>query len=190
MRTTHHVALFGRDYHFYTDDLVADEIRRGVDLIANRGINVDTVRRLLLRHCDTLAPEGAEPCTLVRDLFADGAVRARILASAGIDTGCARVVLADVSYNNLVKIGRYRDKRIELRPHERQQLCVFALWLGNGAEVGRGYDVFTTTLIDPTHRVLTRELDPQWTPERRELLKVLLRDGTSLPTALETAALL
>jgi hypothetical protein len=190
VRTTHHVALFGRDYHFDADALVADEIRRGVELLAGDGFNAHTLRRLLLRHCDTLAPEGASPCTLISDLFANDEVRTRITTAAGIETRPARSIVADVSYGNLVKVGRYRDKRIELRSHERQLLCVFALWLGDGAQVGRGYDVFTTTLDTAPQQVLTRELDPHWTPERRELLKVLLRDGTSLPTALETAVLL
>jgi hypothetical protein len=190
VKTIQTVALFGHDYHFQADNVVADEIRSGVRLFSEGGVNVDTLRRLMLRHCDTLAPEGGEPCLLVRDLFADDTVRERIRTSAGIDTGPARTVLADVSYSNLVKIGRYRERRIELRPHERQLLCMLALWLGDGAQVGRGYDVFTTALVCPAPGFASRVLDHAWTPERCELLKVLLRDGTDERGALETAALL
>jgi hypothetical protein len=190
MHTTHCVPLLGRIYRFDAERDAGDDIVRSITLLADGQGNLETVRRLLLRHCDVLAPHGSPGSSLLPDLFASPDVRSRLMRLGRIETGPSQTLLADVSYGNLVKIGQYRGSRIELRPDDKQILCVTALWLGQGVEVGRGFDVFTTTCSTLPARYASRVLPGEWSAPQQEILKTLLRDGTAPQVAMQAATLL
>jgi hypothetical protein len=190
MHTTHCVPLLGRTYRFAAERDAGDDVVRSVTMLADGQGNLDTIRRLLLRHCDILAPPGSAGSSLIPDLFAEPDVRQRLMRLGRIETGTPQTLIADVSYGNLVKIGQYRGSRIELQANEKQTLCVTALWLGQGVEVGRGFDVFTTTCPTLPAQYAARVLSGEWTSPQQEILKTLLRDGTTPQVALQAATLL
>ena len=190
MHTTHCVPLLGRTYRFDAERDAGDDIVRSITLLATGQGNLETVRRLLLRHCDVLAPHGSLGSSLLPDLFASPDVRQRLMRLGRIGTGRAQTLIADVSYSNLARIGQYRGSRIELRPDDKQILCVTALWLGQGVEVGRGFDVFTTTCSTFPAQYASRVLPGEWSAPQQEILKTLLRDGTTPQVALQAATLL
>lgn len=190
MHTTHYASFSGRTYRFDAERDAGEDIVRSVTMLADGQGNLDTIRRLLLRHCDVLAPQGSPGNSLLPDLFAAPDVRQRLMRLGQLETGTPQTLIADVSYGNLVKIGQYRGSRIELQANEKQILCVTALWLGQGVEVGRGFDVFTTTCPTLPAQYASRVLPGEWTYPQQEILKTLLRDGTTPQVALQAATLL
>lgn len=189
MRKPRELVLDGRTYEFAADPYGLKDIENSIaNLLDDTKTSIVAIRTLLLRHCDTFAPEGDEPCWLVKDLMARRDVRERIRAAGPVASTKRRLVTADVSYGRIVSIGRYLGGQMRLNTGDQAMLCTLALWLGEGVAVGRGFDVFPTDIHATLpwgfpYRVLPRDVD--WTEERQDLLRTLLRDGTGYPEALE-----
>jgi len=193
------LTVLGETYEFRTTDSTAAEISRHVDVVtdarSSQGDFLHAVRGLVLRHADNVEPEGAPRCDLVRDLLAEPRVRQRILDAGDIRTEEPAITAVDLSYGQLVSIGGYANGKMRYTPLQARTLLTVAVWLGEGATIGRGYE-----LVESRHRMPAEVLNVYRKPmkvlpatlgtEQLETLRTLLRDGMHLHEALEAASLL
>jgi hypothetical protein len=193
------LTVLGETFEYQAPDSTAGEITRAVEELLDPGTppqNVfPAVRSLLLRHADTIEPEGAPRCDLVRRVFADEQVRNRIADHGGLVADTPALTAVDLSYGQLVSLGSYDQGRMRYTPLQAKTIYTIATWIGEGAIVGRGYELVESRYRLPVeslnvYRKPTRVLDAAMAVERRETLRTLLRDGMPLHEALETSALL
>jgi hypothetical protein len=191
------LTVLGETFEYNAVPSTAAEIAEHVEhvLAGLDGKFFHSLRSLILRHADTIEPEGAPRCDLVRRVFGEPSVRARILERGQITTEETRLVAVDLSYGQLVSLGSYQDRRMRYTPAQSKTLHVLALWIADGVTVGRGYELVESSYHLPVevinvYRKPVVNLDRSLGHEQRETLRILLRDGMEPRQALETSALL
>ena len=193
------LTVHGETYHFHAADSTAAEIAEHIKTVTAAHSKPRefflAVRGLILRQTDNIEPEGAPRCDLVRDVFAEDAVKRRIVEEGGLTPDTPATTVVDLSYGQLLSFGRYEKGRMIYTPTQAKTLLTVAVWLAEGATIGRGYEIIDSSYRLPAEAVnvyrrpaIVLPLDTS--AECREALRTLLRDGMGLREAFETATLL
>jgi len=184
-RTTCRLTVRGETFTYQAAEEVANEIEHAARVVLGEtpGGLFDAMRKLILRQIDTIEPEGSPSCPVASRVFADPAVRARIQQAAGITDEATAVFAVDLTYTNIVRVGSASGGTMKYHPHQRDALHRLALWVGEGAKLGRGYQVIESRHplpagVGPIWPLGYMPLDGDWPSERRDILATLLRDGT------------
>ena len=192
------LTIFGETFDFNAADATADEIAESIENVLHDGTDrkfFHSLRTLVLRQADTIEPEGAPRCGLLRRVFSEPDLRKRIIEHGGLTAETPRLTAVDLSYGQLISLGTYQQRGMSYTPTQAKTIHVLALWIGYGVTVGRGYEL----VMNPHHipvetinvyRKPMLTIERSLTSEQRETLSTLMRDGMAPREALETATLL
>jgi hypothetical protein len=192
------LTVLGEAFEFNSAKQTADEIAEHVENV----LQLDTdrkffhsLRSLVLRQADTIEPEGAPKCDLVRRVLSEPHVRARIIERGAVAEEPIRLTAVDLSYGQLISLGSYQQRGMRYTPAQAKTIHVISLWIGDGITVGRGYELIESPYRIPVEAVNVYRkpvftFEKALTTEQRETMRTLLRDGMNPREALETATLL
>lgn len=193
------LTVLGETFEYHAPDSTAREIAAAVEALLDPGTArtslFTSVRSLLLRHADTVEPDGAPRCDAIRRVLGTGHVRNLILTHGNLTAEEPMTTAVDLSYGQLVSLGSYNQGRMRYTPIQAKTIYTIAVWLSEGATIGRGYELVESRYRFPVealnvYRKPSQVLPDDMNAERRETLRTLLRDGMHLHEAVETAALL
>lgn len=193
------LTVLGETFEFNAPGTTANEIAESIANVLNEESDrsfFHALRTLVLRQADTIEPEGAPRCDLIRRVLGEPALRRRIIERSGLKPETPRLTAVDLSYGQLVTLGSYKQGGMKYTPLQAETVHVVALWIGEGVTVGRGYELVESPYRIPAGRGANIYRKPMYTfehaltTEQRETLRTLLRDGMNPREALETATLL
>lgn len=194
----HRLTVLGETFDFNAEKTTANEISTSIENVLNEDTDrkfFHALRTLVLRQADTIEPEGAPRCDLVRHVLRQPELRRRIVERSHLAEEPRRLTAVDLSYGQLVTLGSYQQGGMRYTPAQSKTIHVIALWIGEGVTVGRGYELVESSYRIPVeatnvYRKPVHTFDTDLTVEQRETLRTLMRDGMNPLEALETATLL
>jgi len=156
-----------------------------------------SLRMLVLRQADTVEPEGAPRCDLVRRVFSEPSVRQLISSRAKIAPGISGLTAVDLSYGQVLALGSYAKGGMRYTAAQFKALHTIALWIGDGIPVGRGYELVESQYGLPASfmgyspsRKPAFAIADDLTIAQRETASTLMRDGLDPRDAVKIAAVL
>lgn len=192
------LTIFGETFDFTAENATADEIAESIENVLHDGTDrkfFHSLRTLVLRQADTIEPEGAPRCGLLRRVFSEPELRKRIIERGELTAETPQLTAVDLSYGQLISLGTYQQRGMRYTPAQAKTIHVIALWIGDGITVGRGYELVMSQYSIPAETINVYRkpmitIERSLTSEQRETLSTLMRDGMSPREALETATLL
>lgn len=192
------LTVLGETFEFNAEQTTANEIATSIEHVLTEGADrkfFHSLRTLILRQADTIEPEGAPRCDLIRRVLSEPALRSRIIERGNIAAETPRLTAVDLSYGQVVSLGSYQQGGMKYTPVQAKTVHVIALWIGDGVTVGRGYELVESPYRIPVeavnvYRKPVYTFEHELSTEQRETLRTLMRDGMNPREALETATLL
>lgn len=192
------LTVLGETFEFNAETTTVKEIAESIENVLAEGADrkfFHALRTLMLRQADTIEPEGAPRCDLIRHVLSEPALRQRIIGRSNLTPETPRLTAVDLSYGQLVTLGSYQQGGMKYTPVQAKTVHVIALWIGDGVTVGRGYELVESPYRIPVeavnvYRKPVYTFEQDLSTEQRETLRTLMRDGMNPREALETATLL